>query len=167
MSIIYDALKKAGQTANKDTEIKKEAKPKSALRNYLIYGLVAIIGFFLANLAFGFFFKQAGAISAERQRTQKKKLPPALVRKAPTSAPTPMVIIPGNPQKEAEPAKPAPPSLVLSGVFFGDNEASALINNQILREGDTIEGATITRIEMDAVELKFQDMTIKLSMGNK
>lgn len=53
-------------------------------------------------------------------------------------------------------AKPAsPPLLVLNGTFLSDGEEFAIINNQIVKTGDEIDGAAVKRIRANNVELEF------------
>ena len=46
---------------------------------------------------------------------------------------------------------------LLSVMQSGQGNSSCMINDQILRQGDTIEGFTITRIGADSVELTWQN----------
>jgi len=50
-----------------------------------------------------------------------------------------------------------PVDLVVKGIVYSQNKPSAIINNQIITEGQTINGATIVRITKDAVEFKSND----------
>lgn len=54
-------------------------------------------------------------------------------------------------------------SFVVSGVFFSENEGYALINDRIVREGDSINGAILRRIGLDEVELDNKGEKIVLS----
>lgn len=47
--------------------------------------------------------------------------------------------------------------LVVKGIVFSRNKPSAIINSEILTEGQTINGATILKITKDAVEFKSND----------
>ena len=47
--------------------------------------------------------------------------------------------------------------LVVKGIVFSKNKPSAIINNEILTEGESINGATIVKITKDAVEFKAND----------
>ncbi|MBM3255779.1 MAG: hypothetical protein FJZ08_05705 [Candidatus Omnitrophica bacterium] len=63
----------------------------------------------------------------------------------------------------AAPQKKSPSELTLSGIFFSEQIGYALINNQIVKEGDKISGATVVRISLDGVDLKYEDSAINLS----
>jgi hypothetical protein len=45
------------------------------------------------------------------------------------------------------------PELVLNGIFASEAGSYALINNRIVREGETISGAKVVRIYANKVEL--------------
>jgi type II secretory pathway component PulC len=45
------------------------------------------------------------------------------------------------------------PSLILNGVFASESSSYALINNQVVREGDTISGVKVLRIYSNRVDL--------------
>jgi hypothetical protein len=47
--------------------------------------------------------------------------------------------------------------LAVKGIVFSQNKPSAIINSEILTEGQTINGVTIVRITKDAVEFKSND----------
>jgi hypothetical protein len=54
-------------------------------------------------------------------------------------------------------------ALNLNGIFYSDEGSYALVNNKIVKEGDVIEGWLVTRIGIGEVELKSNDLTIKLN----
>lgn len=53
--------------------------------------------------------------------------------------------------------------LNLNGIFFSGDTNYALINNQIVREGDSLMGATVRRITSKDVELLRDGIVVKLS----
>jgi hypothetical protein len=55
----------------------------------------------------------------------------------------------------------------LSGIFFSGNQNYCIINDKVLGEGDSIEGARVTRISTEDVELQLNDKTIKLNLRGK
>ena len=156
MSIIYDALKKVDQSnINPDAQPPQQNKnKKSSFKVYLLYILILAIGVFAANIFFKFFLGPSHGPSLKTPAALA--LPPVINAteqlKSENQAANTTV-------KEETPA----PSLALSGTFFSADKGYALINNKILAEGDSIEGATVVRIGMDEVELKFKDSTIKIS----
>ena len=44
--------------------------------------------------------------------------------------------------------------LVVKGIVFSANKPSAIINNQIYSEGQTVNGATISKITKESVEFE-------------
>lgn len=63
--------------------------------------------------------------------------------------------------------KPQPPRLILDGVFITGEETYALINNQIVRENDTIKDATIRQIRPGEVDIDFRGEVITLKTKEK
>ncbi len=53
--------------------------------------------------------------------------------------------------------------LTLNGIFFSEDANYALINNQIVKEGDTLLGATIKRITSKVVEIDKNGVVVRLS----
>ena len=51
---------------------------------------------------------------------------------------------------------PEPPKLVLKGIAWGKTEPLALINDRVVKEGDTIEGARILKIDFDRVVVRYR-----------
>lgn len=56
-------------------------------------------------------------------------------------------------------------SFALSGIFFDEKSGrgTAIVNDRVVEEGATVDGARVTRIERDAVELLYEGKTITLS----
>lgn len=148
MSIIYEALKKVGDSGSVNPLSGKEKNKKIPVKPYLLCVLVAAFGLFIANLLFSLFTRPPGALQSKIAPPQKE-LPAA-------SIPAPANLTAQVIEKEISPA------WVLNGVFFSQDSGFALINNQIVKEGDAVLGATVVRITRDLVELKFKDSEIKL-----
>lgn len=158
MSIIYDALKKVEKNINLEPKVEKLEKTKLQFFKvrpglYLIYILVACIGIFSGNLLFNLLsrpksisFKQTQP-SLPIQGTETETIHSAQFLK-----PLPKT------KERNEPEE----SFVLNGIFFSDNEGYALINNQIVKIGDTIKGATVKDIKLNEVELETPSGIIKI-----
>jgi len=148
MSIIYDALKKVEATAANvsKTKIKKSTKPKTNI--YLLYALMICLVLLIAIIFSDWFFQEASLKTANI--VAKTQSP--VDKKEPNSQPS-----------DIETPKESQPSFVLNGVFFSGAEGYALINNRIVKKGDKIDGATVTQIFLDEVELDFDGSAIKLS----
>lgn len=152
MSIIHDALKKV-EASTVRNDAREPSGKKADFKVYILYLLVAALGFISANLIFSFFNKAT-------QKTAKpviKALPPKPVSPAP----------PPLPSLTIEKEEKAPGQLKLNGIFFSGNDGYALINNQIVKTGDEVSGAEVLRITLDGVELKYADKTINLSNQSK
>ncbi len=62
--------------------------------------------------------------------------------------------------KEAE---VTPPSLTVQGIISGGRINQAIINNKIVKVGDTIEGAGITNIDKNGITIFFSNKSYKIS----
>jgi len=165
MSIIYDALKKVEETYNKNLLPETDKKHKPKRKTYLSYGLVLCAGLIIAGLSFNFFTFFYSNLSKSESDTvySKKSQSPKAGQNAAmppeTSSPNELPIV-SLPERK----KQLESSLVLNGVFFSENEGGyALINNQIVKEGDVINGATIKKIGLDEVKVELQDSVFILS----
>lgn len=169
MSIIYDALKKVERKYSEEKKsdtlgnLKKEKLPGFVL--YFIYILVIIAGIFSAKLVLGLVAKIAISSSktADRKTNIQKKDVKTTTTKPETSIQE--IITKKKPEsifKKEVPEEPPVPRFVLTGIFFTDEIGYVLINNKILRAGDVIDGATVSKITSDDVELKLQNELIKL-----
>lgn len=140
MSIIYDALKKVEKTADKDAP---KPKDTSKAKPIIIFILVIILGFFAGNML----------ISSLTRSKFKPTVSPVL----------PMQIEkPVLPPAPAEPVRSSEPTLVLNGILFEQDKGYALINNQVLKVGDTIKEAKVQEISMEKVVLEFEGRKITL-----
>ncbi|MFH0791578.1 MAG: hypothetical protein V2A64_08120 [Candidatus Omnitrophota bacterium] len=179
MSIIYEALKKidnsiAPSAPQPHHPQEKSKKPRNKLF-ILLYAAVVIAGCFIASIIFNFFTaKNSGNPALIKQANPDKKGQPKLNANQnsfnkPAAAKTPV-----SPQNILSPLltkitaeikqRQAPEGLILTGLFFSENQDSfALINNQILKEGDVINGAAVKRISLNEVELERNGSIIKLS----
>lgn len=140
MSIIYDALKKVEKTL-----VNENPKPKP--KSYLLVALAACLVLFIANILI-------------------KLQPPRLDKKDTVLQPLPKAVSPPESapvEDTAEAPKETPSSFALNGVYFSGGEGYALINNRIVKEGDKVNGATVTQIFLDEVELEKEGSVIKLS----
>ena len=144
MSIIYEALKKA-QRRLKIISIKSEKK------KYWIWFYLGFI--FISPLVFIFvlfliFYTPETKLVMSKSTfgyIAKARLEPAQNIK----------------YKSAIPEFPEI-SLRLNGIIYMDGVYIALINDGILKEGDFIEGARITKISDKRVDLKFKDKSFSL-----
>lgn len=173
MSIIYEALKKVSAAQNHNSGIasgnKTAVSGKDKLKLILLCILIVSFGFFFADVFFSIFMnpKPVSTDLAKASGVHKDK--PVLVE-------SPSVPVLAVTEKTTSPAKestvaadtsslepfPAEEKLVLSGVFFSQEQGYALINGQIVRVGDTISGALVKGISLDGVTLEVQGKIIEL-----
>jgi len=154
LSIIYDALKKVEKNVDKGTSDNEETKTKDTNKPkpILIYILVILLGLYAGNFVFKFWTK-----------SKTKAMPPAILESV---APASKIATPVHIEKPAlrlsELVKTPEPTLSLNGVFFEQDQGYALINNQILRIEDTIQGAKVEEITLGKVVLEFEGRKITL-----
>jgi hypothetical protein len=59
-----------------------------------------------------------------------------------------------NVQAETEAKTGTPVRVVVNGILYSEDKASAVVGNKIVRQGDRIQGATVIRIDKDSVEFE-------------
>jgi len=168
LSIIHDALKKAEKSINVDVKAKVDKQGEQfKFKLFLIYGLVACLGLFIGNIVFGFLSNpKSSSRENPKQISIAKKPDTNALQESPKEAPAK--------PKEVPPLETTPiisrysktgaqESPVLNGIFFSENEGYALINNQIVKVGDVVCGATVKRISIDGVELEVAGSIVKLT----
>ncbi len=164
MSIINEALKKTERTIQENAHpAAPSTKPKKAFFSYMLYGLILVIGIILSNYVFNLI-----RINTAAKQNLKKTSPTVTVLtniSLPSKTETKNEITSTSSPLNAEPEiKPkAEVNFVLNGIFFSGNDTYALINNQIVRNGDLIEGAKIIKITVKTVEIDNAGQIITLS----
>lgn len=156
MSIINEALKKTEASIQKNSN-KEIIKPnrKLNLAPYLLYISIFVIGLFLSNLIFT-------SINRKIQAHQIPKISngaPILEKELKANEILPAVAPVTLPEKQNKPKK----NFILNGIFFSDNDGYALVNNQIIRENDSVDGAKVEKITANTVELNNEGQIITLS----
>jgi len=164
MSIIYDALNKIEKFQTEDAKGKIDKKTELKRKVYLIYVLFVCLGFFITYIFFQFPLKPLLNKAAAVKNKPRLSKNDASISSLPQKPPEETLALKTIPAATVENKKePQAASFVLNGVFFSENEGYALINNRILKEGDKIEGATVTRITLDEVRLEAEGSVIRLS----
>lgn len=156
MSIIYDALKKVEQSQGSSLQTKIDKPDKPGPKVYVTYVLIVLMGIIVASIFWGLFIKPPLATDVASNVDAASKV----------------ILLPNKPIPETTPPL-QPPAVVkseprttftLNGIFFSQNEGFALINNQIVKEGDNIGSAKVLLIRLDEVELESDGSLIKLSV---
>ena len=146
--------------------VKMTCQSKIRLR-FFVYGAMVIFGFITANFIFGYLTHSASlSVNPERAKRVEglissfghyhQELPVVRLR-------SPQVALEIPVAKQELPVKENRAALVLNGIFFAKDGCYAIINNQIVKENDVIEGATVTRITVDEVEFEADAVKFKLS----
>lgn len=170
MSIIYDALKKVENKVGQNKAQTIAASPKREknfqVKIFILFLSALSIGLVMAKMLFSFTAaaKTQRSTLASLNQPQAPKNQVINVVQEPSEKPIPVkpnVI--KSPAIESQPAA----AWVLNGVFFSGQEGYALINNQILKEGDSIEGAKVMRITLEGVELEGAGLRTKLPISKK
>lgn len=83
------------------------------------------------------------------------------------------IIMTRNAQKEPAPKepvkpilhhKPISPRLILNGIIFGEGEPFAVINNFVMKKGDSIDGLTLSEIYQDRVKVLYKEKEFILNL---
>ncbi|MCX5699872.1 MAG: hypothetical protein NTX01_09310 [Candidatus Omnitrophica bacterium] len=153
MSIINEALKKTEEYLQKNAAKDNPLPPKPAKTKpfILYYILILSAGLLLGSFIFTLLRHKIQIIQTPKKNTdaiiQTTNLPPTT---ALASQPT-------------EENKPTKANFVLNGIFFSDNDGYALVNNQIVRKNDYVDGAKVGLITTNTVELDNAGQKITLT----
>jgi len=154
MSIINEALKKTEQYIHtKAAEKIQPQKTKLSAKLFLIYILILLGGLFLSQIIFKL-------LNHKVVKARPKKEISAVVQTQQTALPAPL---PVKPAPLIEEQKKPEVNFILNGIFFSDNDGYALVNNQITRENDSVDGAKVIKITPNSVELDNQGTIITLN----
>lgn len=146
MSIINEALKKAEQSIHNNSA-KEALSPdtKHPAKPYILYILILVAGLFLSNFIFTLLNRKTRPVAA------RNNAEPAVKTLAKEIAAEPSPII--SPAPLSAENKVPETTFILNGIFFSDNDGYALVNNQIVREDDLVDGAEVKTITANTVEL--------------
>ncbi|MFH0918692.1 MAG: hypothetical protein V1830_06130 [Candidatus Omnitrophota bacterium] len=152
MSIINEALKKTEEHLQKITAKDNSLSDKpSGPKSFLLYTLILLVGLLLGNFIFTLLKHKIQTIQTPIKNTN------LIIQ---TTNPPPLPILPSQLPEEH---KPAEASFVLNGIFFSDNDGYALINNQIVRENNYVDGAKVGLITANSVKLDNAGQSITLT----
>lgn len=174
MSIIHDALKKIQKDINKSAkaeetrpaEENRDTRKKPGLsRKTVLLSALAVCSVLFIVSTFLIFFRQP-------KRAQSALGPTASVsQKTGIIAPVmqeikKMTLLKDNPITSAisKTTRIATGTLVLNGVLLSGSQSYALINDQIVKVADVIDGAIVKQIEEEEVVLERDNALIKLTL---
>lgn len=161
MSIINEALKKTGQLIQEnEAKSNPQAHAKNAHRPYLLYILIMLLGITASKFIFVM-------LNQKIKTTQPNPVVLTGSKEAVHLVSTSSAPAAGAQTEENKPTKDNLPAekrnFVLNGIFYSNNDGYALINNQIVRENDTVDGATVIKITARTVDLDNQGEAVSLS----
>jgi hypothetical protein len=121
----------------------------------LVFGVVLFVslggvGKTQAMAADGTNADQATQVQAAKKTAQEWKRPEALPQDLRNATSPSMMRSDNNPTDLTTEAG----GLIVKGIVFSKNKPSAIINNQILSEGQTFDGVTIVKINKESVEFE-------------
>ena len=165
---------KNASSSQKGTKPDKPAG-KFDFKTFFIYIILIGLGIILTKYAFDFFAPgRAKTTGAQSQKTAVKASSPPLFKLIPKKQQTAPPVVSAPAQKENQPLlsikkkfNQAVTPFILSGIFSSGEKSYCIINDKILEQGDSIDGARITRISIDEVELQLNDKSIKLNLRGK
>lgn len=160
MSIIYEALKKVqgksdaaaavpAQPAGKASDANGVLKKSTAVRTIIFLLVFLALGMFLIEIVINRWF----AARAKKEKT------------SPIAASYTLPVAEKIELKEPAPSvesSAVQPQLVLNGIVLSEDGNIALINDQILKAGDDIDGARVEEISENQVVLSFETRRITL-----
>jgi len=164
MSIINEALKKTELSIQKNEAIKDTASNgKTSKRPILLYIFILVAGLFLGNLIFSLLTRKAHPANIVKTATSAQPIP-SLKQQIPAVQTLPATAsLPKKENNTPEPEVSEKPEFILNGIFVSDNDGYALVNNQIVRESETVDGAKVKKITANSVELDLEGTTTTLT----
>jgi hypothetical protein len=180
MSIINEALKKTEEYIQKNNAKDNLIAPKPASpRPFLLYILILLAGFLIGNFILNLLSHkaQANGLASNSQshkaqanglasNSQNHKIQRMQIPKkdtTPIAQAIHLATVPALLNQPKQEKKTVEPNFVLNGIFFSDNDGYALVNNQIVRKNDYVDGAKVGLISANTVELDNSGQKITLS----
>lgn len=142
------------------SKITPEASKKSPVTR-VIYILVFTFGILIAKALFSFLDSKF-LVSKSVSTPTSQEITSLETKKAPLPAVTapdasPVVFLPQEAIKPIAPIEKNPlPKLILGGILAGDASGWAIIDDKIVKAGDTVKGATVIGISSGRVDLEFE-----------
>lgn len=169
MSIIYEALKKVqgksgaaaavpAQPAGKASDANGALKKSTAVRTIILLLVFLALGMFLIEIVINRWF---AARAASYDPVASLASAPPLAAKPPMEPPASTPPPVAGSLVELPVIEPQP-KLVLNGIVLSEDGNIALINDQILKAGDNIDGARVEEISENQVILSFETRRITL-----
>lgn len=177
MSLINDAIKRAGQTpAPPPTPSATTAgmhavdlQPSQSFPWVLIIAILTpVFGLAVWFIVKGWELSKTPKPAEATVNARAQALAPAPLAIPPTvplaSNPPAPVVVQAPPPVPAEPPKPAFPHLRLQGIFWRPSRPSAVINSKTVYVGDRLETARVTGIDRETVTVQWESETKVLTL---
>ncbi len=176
MSIIHEALKKVQSNRSETKTLKDQAPPATAKSTPLPTGKATapatpkpatLLGSSLwaavIIILCGFTFYNLYELKTRKNELLAAKVPPVIEQALPAPITNAVVVTPIVPPPPP-PVKPKKGEILLSGIVLMDGKNFALINKEFYEVGEKVEGATITKITDDSIDIlqKGKTRTIKV-----
>jgi len=169
MSIIYDALKKIKPKRDGAKDYLGEPPRQEPPRIHLIGTIlvVALVSIFLTILFNKATTEKPLVVDAKKDKTEPQA-------SLPTSTPPLQLSVQEEKTQTKETlAIPATEKglftqieegsgFYVTGIFYSDNQFFALVNNQMVKVGDSVRGAHIDNIDFTGVDITFEGSTSRL-----
>jgi len=169
MSIIHDALKKTKDSIQPPQDnppetpspevaaVLKKKRTANRIKWFIFYLLAVAISLYMGNIPFNLAGKEKNLLKNHTLAwpAAKKQVKTKTSQEKDASVLKKVTLVP-DAKKEAD-------ALVLNGIFFSGEEGYALINNQIVKAGEVVNGATVREINKEDVTLEAKGETFKLS----
>lgn len=138
------------QTGGKDTNLPPTIeppakKPFSAVKYIIIFA----VGILAARILFSFIAKTTHSTENLALTSQKKPLP---------------AVVETVVEHVQRPEKKSRPELVLNGIAASGSDGWAIINDRIVKVGDTVKGVKVLGVYSDRVDLEFDNEAFSLSI---
>jgi len=184
MSLINDAIKRAGQTPTpppnpaetaagmRPIEYERPAKFPWAI---VVAVLTPVFGLAIWFIVKGWELSKPNptpgvAVNAREQAAPPQTTPATVpfvvpqVPQLPVTTNSAAVVVAQAPALPAEPPKPSFATLKLQGIFWRPSKPSAVINAKTVYIGDRIETARVTAIDQESVTLQCESETKVLTL---
>lgn len=162
MSIIYDALKKVeehtAQGQNGAAVVQAHPVAMHKKRRIFIFILAVCLGFISAGFIYKYLLASLISLPKALKEVQPSPVVPLQPQTNVTAIPSVTAVIPAGAGKDMLTTG----GLALNGIFFSGEESYALVNNLIVKTGDTVDGWTVSEILMEEVELSKEGIKKRL-----
>ena len=142
-------------------------KPSISIGRFLMYAVLIAAGAAISKFAFDYLTPKLSPKTAPSLRQNPVTAVPRPSKSAPIASP--LETVQQTIKAVANPKAFSPRAVIpfeLNGIYLSGSDRCALINNKIVQEGEDVDGAIVTRIGEEEVEISRDGKTIKLTTKN-